>query len=86
MQPSEAVLSAMLRFYDRLSASDVPAFDEVAAPDAVLHQWTGDPAGHRATRRAPRLIGGLDALSRPVPVAAHGVSVPFERALLRCQN
>jgi ketosteroid isomerase-like protein len=36
MQQSDAVRQAMLRFYDRLSASDVASFDEVVAPDAVL--------------------------------------------------
>jgi ketosteroid isomerase-like protein len=36
VQQSDAVREAILRFYDRLSASDVASFDELVAPDAVL--------------------------------------------------
>lgn len=55
MQPSEAVLSAMLRFYDRLSASDVAAFDEVVAPDAVL--IIGTAPGEWVTERVRMRFG-----------------------------
>ncbi len=36
MRQSEAVRGAILRFYDRLSASDVASFDDIVAPNAVL--------------------------------------------------
>ena len=33
MQPSDSVRDAMLRFMDRLSANDVPAFDSIVSSD-----------------------------------------------------
>ncbi|HEX2043133.1 MAG TPA: nuclear transport factor 2 family protein [Acidimicrobiales bacterium] len=45
----------MLRFYDRLSASDVAAFDEVVAPDAVL--IIGTAPGEWVTERVRMRFG-----------------------------
>ncbi|MFN2505438.1 MAG: nuclear transport factor 2 family protein [Acidimicrobiales bacterium] len=49
MQQSDPVREAMLRFYDRLSASDIASFDDVVAPDAVL--IIGSAPGEWVTER-----------------------------------
>ena len=55
MQQSDAARNAMLRFYDRLSASDVDSFDDVVAPDAVL--IIGTAPGEWVTERDQMRFG-----------------------------
>ncbi len=58
MRESTAVLDAMLRFYDRLSASDVASFDQLVAHDAAL--IIGTAPGEWVTER-DRMRFGFEA-------------------------
>jgi ketosteroid isomerase-like protein len=59
MQPSDAVRETMLRFYDRISASDAAAFDELVSGDAAT-LVIGTAPGEWITER-PRLRYGFEA-------------------------
>ncbi len=55
MRSSPAVRDAMIRFYDRLSASDVASFDELVASDAAL--VIGTAPGEWVTERQQMRFG-----------------------------
>jgi ketosteroid isomerase-like protein len=70
MMPSEGVRDAMLRFYDRLSASDVASFDSLISGDAATlvigtapGEWVTDRARLRFGFEAEGL--GIDAGDEP---------------------
>lgn len=73
MQPSKTVLDAMLRFYDRLSASDVASFDDLVAPDAVL--IIGTAPGEWVTER-DRMRFGFE--TEGVRLETGGAGVAYE--------
>ena len=74
MQPSEAVKTAMLRFYDRLSASDVTAFDELVSDDPAT-LVIGTAIGEWVTER-PRQRYGFEV--EGVSMAAGGSPAAWE--------
>ena len=77
MRQSTAVRDAMLRFYDRLSASDVASFDELVAPDAAL--IIGTAPGEWVTERE-RMRFGFEAEGLRLETA--GEPVAYEEGSL----
>lgn len=73
MHESEVVRETMLRFYDRLSASDVASFDELVAPDAVV--IIGTAPGEWVTER-DRMRFGFE--SEGVRLETGGALVGYE--------
>jgi hypothetical protein len=59
VQESAAVIDAMLRFYDRLSANDVASFDSIVSSEPMT-EVIGTAPGERVTERA-RLRFGFEA-------------------------
>ena len=73
MEESAAVRDAMLRFYERLSESDVASFDELVAPDAAL--IIGTAVGEWVTER-DRMRFGFE--TEGVRLETGGSAVAYE--------